>query len=410
MTRESIQPLRTWTRADVLVAFALLVAANIGMVHRQLDTPLTTVGLVTGAIAVVLAAWWAAMSGSGLRLPAGVTMGLLVLFWLVTALVNLMVPEDLDAQADRDDALDLATRELVAGRDPWAVSTQIHESHHPSPAIGGILLAAPFRLVLGDSSWQNVAWVGLALCLLVWRVSAGSALAGALLVGVSPVFWSEWIFQSDLLTLGIKFAIAMLWGLWAMRSGGGVAFVLSAALFALVLADRFIFVAFAVVVAVVALRWVPWRRAFAWLSLSGGLTIALFVIPWVLAPGYRAQMILNASKSSEAGDLVPNAGLFLGLAMVTLAAVLGWVVRDDAGLLGSACLVTALVVAWQVVLYSSSAGTFDASGSLAVAYTGIMLILGIGYLVLRRGNSLTGVAYGARRMRTDEPLTAPVRG
>lgn len=399
MTTSPAARSRSWTRSDAVLAFALLVMANLGIVHRQQETALATAAVVSGALAVVLVVWWLTMSDAGLRIPVAWSLGLLIAFWAGLVVVNVMIPDAVDVRADRDDALDLASMELVAGRDPWAVSTQIHETHHPSPALGGILLAAPFRLILGDSSWQNVAWLGIGLFLLVRCVAPAAGIGAVLLLAASPTFWSEWVYQSDLLTLGVKFAIAMLWGLHAMRAGGWVPFVLSALLFALVLADRFIFLAFALLMAMVALRWVPRQRAVPWLALSGLATGMLLVVPWVLAPGYREQMILNVAKGSEAGDVVPNAGVVLGIAMLVIAGVAGLLARDDAALLGSAALVTALVVAWQILLYSLTAGALQTGGSLAVAYTGIMLVLGIGYLVLPRTSAVTGLAYGAREGR-----------
>lgn len=394
-----------WNRRDALLAFGLLLGANVGIVLRQNDSLVALLGTATLSAAVALFIWWFAMSSVGLRIPARAAAWLLAGMWLALAAVNLLVPDEVDVRADRDDALDLAAWELIAGRDPWAVSTQIHETHHPSPGFGGIALAAPFAVVLRDSSWQNILWLALALVLVVRMAGMGSGVAAAALLVASPTFWNEWIFQSDLLVLGVKLAIGMLWGLYAMRSSGWLGFTASAVFFAFALADRFLFLAVAVVVAASAFRGVPIRRTLPWLVISGGATVALMAVPWLLAPGYRDQVLLNIAKSSEAGGVIPHAGAILGVVLVVLAAVLGWLARSDAGLVGAAGVTVAVVVVWQIVLYSLSAGSLAVTGSLAVAYTGVMLVFGIGFLVLPRDNSITGVSYRQVLTRTAPPRT-----
>lgn len=375
---------RVWGPRDIGAAIALLTVTGAGIIARSLSTgPAVALTLALSFLAVA-SLWWLAMSSAGLRIPERLALGALVAVLAVFAIASLLVPEEVDIRADRDDALDLAAAELVGGRDPWAVSTQIHESHHPSPGAGGILMAAPFALILRDSAWQNIFWVALSGFLLLRVAGLGSTVAATGLVVASPIFLNEWVFQSDLFTLALKLAVAMLWGVWAMRRESRIAFVLSAVLLGVVLSDRFLFLALALLAAVAILRWIPLRRSLMWLALSGGVTVLLLVVPWLLAPGYRDQMILNVSKGSEAGASIPNAGIALGVIMVALAVALGLLVRDDADLLGAAALVTLVVVAWQVALYSLTAGTLVIDGSLAVAYTGFALALGIGYLVLRR--------------------------
>lgn len=376
---------RVWGPSDVLLAAALLTVCGAGIVARQVATGPAVAFTAAASFLAAIVAWWLAMSPRGLRIPDRWGVGLLVLALVGLAVANFLVPPEVDMRADRDDALDLAAAELLTGQDPWAVSTQIHWSHHPSPGAGGILLAAPFAIIVRDSSWQNVFWLALAGYLLVRFAGVGSAVAATALIVASPIFLNEWIYQSDLFTLALKLGIAMLWGLWSMRGQSSVAFALSAALFGVVLSDRFIFLSFALLLAVASMRWVPWRRSFAWLGIAAAVCVAFLAVPWILAPGYRTQVMLNVGKSSEAGDAIPQAGLILALLMLVAAAGLGLLVRDDVDLIGAAAVITALVVGWQILLYSLSAGTLSVDGTLAVAYTGVLLALGVGYLVLRRG-------------------------
>lgn len=389
---------RVWTRTDAVLAVAVLIVTSVGHLQHLVGGLVAAVVAVTAwSVLIVFLVRWLAMSGAGLRLPLPFVQVLLVVGVLVLAVVNLMIPPEVDLRADRDEALDLAAVELVSGRDPWAVSTHINPTHHPSPALGGVLLAAPFVLALGDSSWQNVVWLVVALVLLVRVAGWGPGFAGAVLVTSSLSFWNEWVFQSDLLVLGMKFAVAMLWGLHAMSRGGWVAYVLSALLFGFVLADRFLFLEFGVLVAVVALRWLPWRRALPWLALAAGTTAVLMAVPWWWAPAYRDQMLLNAAKGTEAaGEALPWAGPVLGAVVLILAVVLPLFVRQDAAVLGAAAVITAVVVGWQVALYSWSSGGLVFDGSLAVAYTPLLLVLGVAALVIPVGNAVTGTPYRAR--------------
>lgn len=385
---------RVWTRSDVIAAVSLLVFTGVGLAQRQVGLPIGLAAIIAWSAVVVAVVHWALLGAQGSRLSQRVLVAVLVGGVVLLAVVNLLVPEAVDLRADRDDALDLAAAELVAGRDPWAVSTHIHPSHHPSPALGGVLLAAPFALVLGDSSWQNLAWVVLGVVLLVRVAGWGPAAAGVALVVSSPAFWNEWVFQSDLLVLGLKFVIVLLWGLRAMAGSGWLALVVSAVLFGTVLADRFLFLAFAVVVAAVALRRVPWRRSLPWLTIAGATSVGLFLLPLAWAPTYADQMVRNVAKGSEAtGDGVSWAGPLLGVVVLAVAAVGGLVAKRDVDVVAVASVVCGVVVFWQVLLYSSAAGTLVFDGTLAVAYTPLMLVTGVTALVLPVGNSVTRVDY-----------------
>lgn len=392
---------RVWGRGDVVAAVFVLVFAGLGLAQRQMGLLIGSAALLAWSVVVVAVLGWLLMTAPGARVPVRVLQVLLVCGVVGLALANLLVPEAVDLRADRDDALDLASAELLAGRDPWAVSTHIHPTHHPSPALGGVLLALPFAAVLGDSSWQNVAWVVLGLVLLVRAAGWAPATTGAALIVASPTFWNEWIFQSDLLVLGLKFVIAVLWGLHAMTGPGRWDLVLSALLFGAVLADRFLFLAFAVLVAAVALRRVPWRRSIPWLAIAATTTVGLFLLPLAWAPSYADQMIRNVSKGSEAtGDDAFWVGPLLGAAILLLAVVGGLLARRDVDIMTAASLICGVVVFWQVMLYSAAGDAPQFDGSLAVAYTPLMLVTGVAALVLPSANRVTGVDY-----TTTTPLT-----
>jgi hypothetical protein len=99
---------------------------------------------------------------------------------------------------DRDDALNIAARELLHGRYPYYPKTYLQAPITPLP--GSVLLATPFVL-LGNSAYQNLFWISACSVLLA---SYLRDLRAALLVLwtvliFSPLFWQELVTGGDLL-------------------------------------------------------------------------------------------------------------------------------------------------------------------------------------------------------------------
>ncbi len=111
-----------------------------------------------------------------------------------------------NAQVDRDEALDLAVRELLAGRPPYRVVTQLGNPVSPLP--GSLLLALPFVL-LGSSAYQNLGWGALVLWILARRAGASAALLGLVACFASLAFAQEWLFGGDLITVALASAGAI---------------------------------------------------------------------------------------------------------------------------------------------------------------------------------------------------------
>lgn len=192
-----------WRLVGLTLSLAL---PSLGVVQKY--TGLTGVGIYL--VAVPLALWLLQsararsykqkITRTQARWLLGLTFALLVvLFRVGYPLAN---SGALGGGSDRDDALDMATRALFAGRYPYSEQTYLGNPISPLP--GALLFAAPFVL-LGGSASQNLFWMlvfVLALAgylkdlrqalLLLWVVLA-----------LSPVVLQEFISGGDLLANSI---------------------------------------------------------------------------------------------------------------------------------------------------------------------------------------------------------------
>lgn len=97
---------------------------------------------------------------------------------------------------DRDEALNIAVRAMLAGKYPYYERTYL--GFAPSPGPGALFLATPFVL-LGNSPYQGFFWIPMfmfvaAKCLRDWRAPV---LALWLLFLVSPAFLQEFVTGGD---------------------------------------------------------------------------------------------------------------------------------------------------------------------------------------------------------------------
>jgi hypothetical protein len=112
--------------------------------------------------------------------------------------------------SDRDDALNLATWELLKGNFPYYGRTYLGNYITPMP--GSIVLAAPFVL-LGDCAWQSFFWL-LAFLLVARRITGHLGRSLILLwvcLALSPVVLHELVTGGDLLANGIYVLVFVVW-------------------------------------------------------------------------------------------------------------------------------------------------------------------------------------------------------
>lgn len=182
---------------------------------------------------IALWRWWLSRTSRG----DGAFLILALSAWLAACVAMIHFYPALNACAlayaggnDRDDALDAATRSLLALSHPYTtayvkVACNIHlgPGGSPySPMPGALILAAPFVLVFGASAWQSpfwsLAWIAMLRDLLgSWRSAAGLIL----LTILSPqVFASEFVTGGDLFAYTLQALVSSYlvwrvpWGSW----------------------------------------------------------------------------------------------------------------------------------------------------------------------------------------------------
>ena len=187
----------------LLATFLLLPAAY--WVQRLTNSPITVLYLLIGTaglhLVVRLSRRWLLQAVNERVATIVACGGLLLLigaFLIIYPRVNCQVP---NCGSDRDDALHLATGELLAGRYPYYPKT--YHGNPITPMPGAILLAVPFQL-LGNVAYQTFFWL-IAFFWLARRLLGNTQRAVVLcgLLLLSPAVLHEILTGGDLLTNGL---------------------------------------------------------------------------------------------------------------------------------------------------------------------------------------------------------------
>jgi hypothetical protein len=128
-------------------------------------------------------------------LAAATFLALVVIFAIVYPIANSGV---VGGGTDRDEALNIAVQELLSGRYPYYPKTYLQAPISPLP--GSILLAMPFVL-LGNSAYQNIFWLGAFFFVVAWYFNDRRVALLLLwtVLALSPLFWQEFVTGGDLL-------------------------------------------------------------------------------------------------------------------------------------------------------------------------------------------------------------------
>ena len=377
------EALRGWSNKQVAVASALVFCASIGMVLRTFADAITSrwpvptwtlvLAFALYCVAVVVACNWIFFSPFR-RIRSGLLQAWLVLLSLLVLLASILPPASLDARADRDDALDIGVRELLAGNDPWEATTQL--GNHISPLLGGLILALPFVVILGSSVFQSVFWW-------VTATQLGSRLMGlraisaiATLMLLSPVMINELVFQSDLWINAVILAIAFFWARQTTSKSQQIKHLApSALLAALAFADRYIFL----VLLIPAVAWIQETSVRGatkrWLATVASACVALYVFTFLWFPASLDSVLENAHKASSGS--VPASGVLLAMLMVAVAAVASWKATTTSGYLWAMALSLAVLPAWRAVNLTIDGATTTINDYSVVSYSAAFLIFGL---------------------------------
>jgi hypothetical protein len=254
-------------------------------------------------------------------LPALVLACLAVLVTVFVVGVPVAANMTLGVGSDRANALDVALSQLAVGHYPYAATTYLQNPITPLP--GALVLAAPFRFLLGSAAWQNVAWTALLLPVLNggWRLRPGPTVLWLLTVVGGLEVWREFIIGDDLVTGAVPALAAVMWTLRAAGAGpvrrAGSAWVLTAAAVALgVTTCTRPHLALVVVIVAVAVGLRAGRRRAL---LVGGVAAAVWV---VLIVPFLLGGLARFSPLHVAAKVTAQRGLSVGIVVIALGAAL----------------------------------------------------------------------------------------
>jgi hypothetical protein len=367
---------------------ALFFLANVGMVFRTFaDFVASAVPLPRWVLGVAFAIYSLAVA-LGVRrlfmserplLSARATKYFLFTCVLGLVALTVFIPTAQDMKADRDDALDIAGRALLAGDDPWLSTTQL--GNHISPLLGGVLLALPFVALVGSSAFQSCFWLALGSWLSATRIGVLQAGAIVAVAFASPVMLNEFVFQSDLWVNALVLAVAFLWAYVAVRRPSpGFHLVGSSLLAACGLTDRYIFLTLMIPAFFLLAKVGARRLVLTWLGLSSLFVGVLISITLLRFPGSVASIEANLAKSASA--TVPHSGVILVIATLVLATVLTYRAKSVSDYFWTMCLTVAVIPVWETVKFALDRAPDTFSNYNVVAYSAGFLVFGLIALVV----------------------------
>ena len=337
-----------------------LVFPSIGTAFKYLGG----LGLVAYA-AVVLAALWGIRAWVLPRLTSHLTerlalvlavvtlLGLIAVFVWFHPLVSAARPGH---GSDRNEALNLATAELLHGRYPYYPKT--HLGNPLSPLPGSLLLAAPF-VWLGDSAYQTFAWLAVFFVAArrQLRDSRPALLVGWVALALSPVVAQEIVTGGDLLANSIYVLVFILALLHRPESGSAW---LYAVLLGIGLSSRANFLLLLPLVLSALARRGGWGRALKLTAVSCA-AFAAVTVPFYLADPSGFSPLHTVRKFDSAPSSFPLGGTVVLVLDVALAVALSFP-RWSTGrgtFLRNCALVLALPVVCMVTVLSVRAGRAD---------------------------------------------------
>ena len=364
----SLYSVEKFTGAVGLVLYVVALPVGIAVVRSWLWTPGPgrDIALLTALVAVLV-------------------VGLLVLYPLADS-------GRIGGGSDNDEALNLATRALVRGDDPYARETYLGNPVAVLP--GALVLSAPFALFGNIAVWVNAFWLG-ALVLVLWRMGGGadapaSTLALGLFLCVAGM--NTWIVGSD--RLGNTICVLLLSiGVCALASRDHGSFPLAGC--ALVLGIGLSWRINFVLVVPPLLAFVAARRGWQAAVVTGvalGAGFALVTLPFLLADPAGFAPLHTLDRVATSSD--PILGRVLTVGATTLFSVLvAFVIMHRKPSLPSFLWICALVLATPVWLLfpvvwitdgSESAFYFATYGLFAAIFASAAVALRVGVIGGRR--------------------------
>jgi len=353
-----------WRRSLVGLALTLLIPST-AVLHKYLG--LWGVVAYAAAISLLLLGLFR-YPATGLRMMtvltpsqlfwlAGLTLGLLlVAFAIIYPIVDSGI---VGGGSDGDDALNLATRELLAGRYPYYPRTYLGNPISPMP--GALLLAIPFVL-LGNSAYQNFFWLLVFIVVMKshWRDWRLALFLFWLVLALSPAVLHSLLIGSDYIANSLYVLVLMLgvvtvtsqpsWPAWSR--------ILLAVLLGIGLSSRANFLLLLPLIFSAVGRQAGWRTAVQYT----GITIMAYTavtLPFYLYDPPAFSPLHTANKLGQFAAVLPDAGMIVPALTMLVAAGLAIWQRDASHLLKTSTVVMALPVLAGILLTIITRGELD---------------------------------------------------
>ncbi len=261
--------------------------------------------------------------------------------------------------SDNDDALDIATAELLHGRYPYYPETYL--GNLPAQLPGALLLAAPFVL-LGYSAYQNLFWLATLIIALTLHFRDGR-LALLLLwtiFALSPIFLNEILVGSDRTANSLYVLLAVFWLMWAISQSDLPRWksVVPVIFLGIALASRANFLMLLPVILSAMFKTVGWKTAITYAVIMG-TTILLLTVPFYLYDPQAFSPLYAAGKLGQFESVLPHAGILLPLANGVIALIMAFL-QSASGrldtLLRNCAIVLAFPVLSGIILFSVGTG------------------------------------------------------
>jgi len=325
--------------ADTWLWVALVVPSSF-IVHKYLG-PESTLAYAIVAAAIVarrprlperlskrLVPWLALLT----------LVAVLAAFVMIYPAANTHVP---GAGSDDDDAMNVGTIAMLAGRSPYSATTYLGNAVHHLP--GGLALAVPFVL-LGTSAFQNFFWLPLFFFAVNTERDSRTALELAwTILLLSPGVMYEIVTGTGYVSNTIYVLLGLWWLVRTRRRD------VAAAAWGVALASRANFI-FLVPVAFGYLRQHAGVRPACRAAAVTCATIGALTLPLYLHDRRHFGPLEGANRLLVFDQLVPHLGIALMLAMAALAVAVSFRRMDRAALFRYAALVQAFPIAAGVVL------------------------------------------------------------
>jgi hypothetical protein len=243
--------------------------------------------------------------------------------------------------SDDDDALNVATRMLLAGRFPYATRTYLGNAVHHLP--GAFVLASPFVL-LGTSALQNLFWLPLFFLVVTEERDSRTALSLSWLVLLlSPAVLYEVVTGTGYMSNAISVQLG-LW--WLVRTKHRD---VAAVLWGVALTSRANFILLLPLACAALRRRNNWPAAIRATVLTA-LTIACLTLPFYLRDPRLFAPLEGADRLLVFNGRLPHLGTASIVAAAALAIALSFRRADDAALFRNCAVVQAFPVVLGVLL------------------------------------------------------------